>query len=145
MNFALKLSQKTGKTYRLPSEAEWEYACRAGERHEYCGSDSIDSVGWIQRNGGRTTHAVAGKKANAWGLSDMSGNVWEWVQDCWHSDYNGAPADGSVWQGGDCARRVLRGGSWGNRGDEFTRAAYRDGVDMDASPDTGFRLVRTTP
>jgi len=95
--YVRKLSQKTGKTYRLPTETEWERACRAGSQQEYCGSDNIDSVAWYDGNSGSKTHAVAGKQANAWGLNDMSGNVWEWTDSCYDSD---------------CSKRVLRGGSW---------------------------------
>lgn len=109
--FIQKLNAKTGKQYRLPSEAEWEYACHAGGRQAYCGSDDLDSVAWHDGNSGNRTHPVAEKQANAFGLYDMSGNVWEWVEDSYHADYNGAPVDGSAWQG-DGANRVLRGGSW---------------------------------
>ncbi len=109
--FIQKLNAKTGKQYRLPSEAEWEYACHAGGRQAYCGSDNLDSVAWHDGNSSNSTHPAAGKQANAFGLYDMSGNVWEWVEDSYHADYNGAPADGSAWQG-DGANRVLRGGSW---------------------------------
>jgi formylglycine-generating enzyme required for sulfatase activity len=107
--FVSLLSAKTGKTYRLPSEAEWEYACRAGGRHEYCGSDSADNVSWYS---GKATNPVAGKQANAWGLHDMSGNVWEWTEDCWNGNYSSAPTDGSAWTAGDCSLKVVRGGSW---------------------------------
>lgn len=110
--FVRKLSQKTGKAYRLPSEAEWEYACRAGGIHTYCGSDDIDNVAWYEGNGGGMSHPVASKQANAWGLYDMSGNAWEWTQDCWNDSYAGGPLDGSAWQSGNCTRRVMRGGSW---------------------------------
>ena len=107
--FVSRLNAKTGKTYRLPSEAEWEYACRAGSREEYCGSNRVDDVGWYS---GKATNPVAGKQANAWGLHDMSGNVWEWTEDCWNGNYSSAPTDGSAWTAGDCSRRVVRGGSW---------------------------------
>ncbi|OHC65322.1 MAG: hypothetical protein A3H93_02755 [Rhodocyclales bacterium RIFCSPLOWO2_02_FULL_63_24] len=110
--FVRRLSQKTGKAYRLPSDAEWEYACRAGARHEYCGGDAVDSVAWYQGNSGQATHPVARKQGNAWGLYDMSGNVTEFTQDCWHDNYHGAPADGSAWTTGDCTMRVTRGGPW---------------------------------
>ena len=110
--FIQRLNTKTGKIYRLPSEAEWEFACRAGGIHAYCGSDSIESVAWYKSNSGGKTHLVAGKQPNAWGLHDMSGNVWEWTEDCWNGSYNGAPGDGSAWTSGECGRRVLRGGSW---------------------------------
>ena len=95
--FIQKLNAKTGKQYRLPSEAEWEYACRAGGQQEYCGSNNLDAVAWYEGNSGGSTHPVAGKQPNAFGLYDMSGNVWEWVEDCYS---------------GDCVNRVIRGGSW---------------------------------
>jgi formylglycine-generating enzyme required for sulfatase activity len=121
-----KLNAKTGKQYRLPTEAEWEYACRAGTQLEYCGSDNADSVSWNDFNSGsfffNTPHPVATKKANAFGLYDMSGNVWEWVEDTYHKSYAGAPADGSAWLGG--SMRVLRGGSWGYD-PKFGRASAR--------------------
>ncbi len=106
------LSRKTGKSYRLPSESEWEYACRAGGQSKYCGADAENSVAWYGKANGDMTHAVAGKQANAWGLYDMSGNVWEWGEDAYHDSYNGAPSNGSAWTGDAAARRVLRGGSW---------------------------------
>jgi formylglycine-generating enzyme required for sulfatase activity len=107
--YCLWLSQQTGDAYRLPSEAEWEYACRAGGQHAYSGSDDLNSVGWYNDNSGGETHPVGEKKANAFGLYDMSGNVWEWVQDLWNDNYAGAPANGRAWLTG---LRVLRGGSW---------------------------------
>lgn len=108
--FIQKLNEQTGGGYRLPTEAEWEYACRAGDKQKYCGSDDIDAVAWYGKNSGYKTHPVGVKQANAWGINDMSGNVWEWVADSYHSDYNGAPVDGKEWQG-DGTVRVLRGGS----------------------------------
>ena len=111
--FLQQLNSKTALNFRLPSEAEWEYACRGGWANEaYCGGNDAGRVGWYDKNGGRKTHAVGGKVANNFGLYDMSGNVWEWTDDCWNVNYHGAPADGSTWQRGDCQRRVLRGGSW---------------------------------
>jgi formylglycine-generating enzyme required for sulfatase activity len=125
-SFAQKLSQMTGKIYRLPSEAEWEHACRAGSNQEYCGGDDVNAVGWYVGNRSSMTHAVAGKQVNAFGLYDMSGNVWEWVQDVWNSNYNGAPTDGSAWiDGSDRAMRVQRGGSWFNL-PGFLRSANRN-------------------
>ena len=141
--FVSKLSAKTGKTYRLPSEAEWEYACLAGGRHQYCGSDSAVNVGWYGDNSGMVTHPAAGKQANAWGLHDMSGNVWEWTEDCWNENYSGAPTDGSAWLTGGCSQRVVRGGSW--RGFiKFMRSSFRLNLNpSDRDLNLGFRLVRT--
>ncbi|OIQ94439.1 serine/threonine-protein kinase pkn1 [mine drainage metagenome] len=145
--FIQKLNARTGKQYRLPTEAEWEYACRAGKQQEYCGSDSADSVSWNSFNSGsfffNTPHPVATKQANAFGLFDMSGNVWEWVADNYHDDYNGAPADGSAWMGG--SMHVLRGGSWGYD-QKFGRAASRSKFGATYRYYSyGFRLARTLP
>jgi formylglycine-generating enzyme required for sulfatase activity len=109
-----KLNAKAGNQYRLPSEAEWEYACRAGGSHTFCGSNDVDAVGWTHKNVDIKNYPVGRKQANEFGLHDMSGNVWEWVQDCWNHSYAGAPMDGSAWTSGDCGRRVLRGGSRGS-------------------------------
>ena len=144
--FISKLNQKTGKTYRLPSEAEWEYACRAGGQDEYCGSDSIDSVAWYGSNSGNKTHPVAGKQANAWGLYDMSGNVWEWKQDCWNDNYNGALDDGGAWTAGQCSvGRVLRGGSWLNYPQVASVTSRSRYVASIRSSSYGFRLAKMFP
>ena len=117
-----------GRDYRLPSEAEWEYSCRAGTTTRFYTDDSdsdLKGVAWYADNSGNETHPVGEKKPNTWGLFDMHGNVNEWCADVWHEDYNGAPSDGSVWtKGGDQGRRVLRGGSWVNY-PEDCRSAYR--------------------
>ncbi|MBK7000404.1 MAG: SUMF1/EgtB/PvdO family nonheme iron enzyme [Rhodoferax sp.] len=143
--FIKKLNQKTGKQYRLPSEAEWEYACRAGGRHQYCGSDDLDAVAWYSNNSGNKTQPVGKKQANAWGLYDMTGNVWEWVQDCWNESYSGAPTDGSAWMSGNCGLRAVRGGSWSNL-PRNARAANRY-WDVTANRDNSFglRLARMLP
>ncbi|MFM8331644.1 MAG: formylglycine-generating enzyme family protein [Candidatus Methylumidiphilus sp.] len=109
--FIGKLNQwpHTGKPYRLPTEKEWEAACRAGGQHEYCGSNDVEAVAWYDSNSGKSTHPVGQKTPNAWGLYDMSGNVEEWTQDCWD---------------GDCGRRAVRGGSWGGIPGSV-RPAYR--------------------
>lgn len=147
--FVQKLNVKTGKQYRLPSESEWEYACRAGGKQEYCGSDNIDTVSWYEGNrkagviiSPLRAHPVSTKQANAWGLFDMSGNVWEWVEDGYHPNYEGAPVDGSAWAGGD-TKRVLRGGSWKDI-QQGSRAAIRINLDpsADRSFNIGFRLAR---
>ena len=84
-------------TYRLPSEAEWEYACRAGGNHTYCGSNNADEVAWYDGNNNGHQQPVGRKAPNAWGLYGMSGNVWQWVEDAYHDSYRGAPANGSPW------------------------------------------------
>ena len=125
--FVKKLSEKTGKQYRLPSEAEWEYAARAGSQTAYAFGDDARELGrydWFLQNSGQTTHPVGEKQPNAWGLHDMSGNVWEWTEDCWNANYNGAPNDGRAWTLDNCSRRVVRGGSW-DFFPEFLRTAYR--------------------
>ena len=112
------LNGKTGGGYRLPSEAEWEYAVRAGSTTKYGWGDEIGSNrancdGCGSRWDGERTAPVGSFPANAWGLHDMHGNVWEWVADCWNGSYRGAPTDGSAWMSGDCGQRVVRGGSAG--------------------------------
>ena len=101
-------AKETDCSYRLPSEAEWEYACRAGTRGETYGD--LDAIAWYDGNSGKFTHRVGQRRANAFGLYDMLGNVWQWCEDNWHVSYLGAPTDGSVWQGGDTSSRVVRGG-----------------------------------
>jgi formylglycine-generating enzyme required for sulfatase activity len=144
--FARRLSQKTGKTYRLPTEAEWEYAVRAGSKSQWGFGDDESQLGtyaWYANNSGSTTHSVAQRRPNAFGLYDMHGNVWEWMQDVWHENYKGAPTDGSEWGGDDQAWRVLRGGAFrfspGN-----LRSATRRHVEPDSrSGNIGMRIART--
>ncbi|MFZ2171864.1 MAG: SUMF1/EgtB/PvdO family nonheme iron enzyme [Methylococcaceae bacterium] len=146
--YAAWLSEVSGKSYRLPSEAEWEYAARSGTESAYYWGDSendADNFAWFNSNSEGKTHPVGEKQPNAFGIYDMSGNVWEWVQDCWHDNYDHAPGDGSAWQAannGDCSRRVLRGGSWNYR-PQLLRSANRDGY-FPCSRDysIGFRLAR---
>ena len=104
----------------------------------------MSSVAWYYSDGGQTTHPVATKQPNAFGLYDMSGNVWEWVEDSYHDNYNGAPVDGSAWQG-DGATRVLRGGSW-NLTPQYARAAVRYWYQPGYWDDFyGVRLARMLP
>ena len=114
VEFCQRLSQQTGTEYRLPSEAEWEYACRAGTTTKYYFGDDITSdLANYSGNVDETT-AVGKYPPNAFGLYDMHGNVWEWCQDDWHGDYKNAPTDGSAWVSGENSTKVLRGGSWVN-------------------------------
>jgi formylglycine-generating enzyme required for sulfatase activity len=114
VEFCKKLSEITWKKFRLPSEAEWEYACRAGSQTSYCFgeySNQLREYAWYINNSNNQTLRVGQKKPNAWGLYDMHGNVWEWCEDNWHDNYEGAPSDGRAWLGND-AYSVLRGGCW---------------------------------
>ncbi len=128
--FLQALSEKTGHEYRLPSEAEWEYACRAGQNHRYCGSNDIDEVAWYRCNSEKRTHPVASKAPNAFGLYDMSGNVSEWTRDCYNDSYQGAPDDAAPWRQGDCRGAVTRGGHWESREDQVRSAARTRGGSM---------------
>ena len=145
-SFIRKLNEKEGgNKYRLPTEAEWEYSARAGTTTRYSFGDEDSKLGdyaWYNRNSGNTTHEVGQKKPNPWGLYDMHGNVWEWVQDSWRNNYNGAPTDGSAWEGGDVSLRVHRGNGWfGNV--MYCRSAGRVLGVADLRHDyQGFRLLR---
>ena len=151
------LSASTGQRYRLPSEAEWEYACRAGTKTAFSFGDGIHTDlanydGNFTYNGGargeyrRGTTPVTQFPPNPWGLHDMHGNVWEWVQDVMHDSYEGAPLDGSAWEeGGERARRILRGGSW-LYNPRYLRSALRNGFSAVMSNDiVGFRVARELP
>jgi len=153
--YAAWLSRKTGRTYRLLSEAEREYATRAGTTAAFWWGPSISTsqanynstLTFAGGTGGRyrgKTVPVDSFASNPWGLYNVHGNVWEWVEDCWHDTYQGAPADGSAWlRGGDDHVRVVRGGSWGS-GPLYLRAAYRFWNSAVSRLDSiGFRLART--
>ena len=144
-DFIKKLNQlDPGKRYRLPTEAEWEYACRAGTTTRFYSGNSdsdLDAIAWYSANSGRKTHPVGQKRANAWGLYDMSGNVREWCQDWYHDSYNGAPADGGAWVSPSGQYRLLRGGSWFDE-PYYCRSADRDWYDPDYWVSyIGFRVV----
>ncbi len=141
------MSYITGTRVRLPSEAEWEYACRAGGAHKmYCGSGSDPGrLAWYDANSNGWPHDVGQLAPNDWGLYDMSGNVWEWTQDCYNKNYIGAPADGSAWESGDCSKRIYRGGAWYNNPGNLL-AASRNNNDTDSYiSNIGFRVVREIP
>jgi len=165
LEFCARLSQLTGRLYRLPSEAEWEYACRAGTTTPFCFGPTIttdlanysgidwDYQGRICSKGSygkgptgtdrrETTDVGYFQVANAFGLYDMHGLVREWCEDLWHSSYAGAPSDGTAWlMGGDSEQRVLRGGSW-NGSPKVCRSAFRSKLDPDSTLyDVGFRVV----
>ena len=138
--FISRLSSQAGKQYRLPSEAEWEYACHSGGKNEeYCGGDNIDAVAWYNGNAGGTTHPVGQKQQNGLGIYDMSGNVWQWVQDWYGIGY---PMSGKNPQGASSGSyRVFRGGSWRHY-PAFVRATYRYFLAPSFSSSyLGFRLV----
>ncbi|MEE9544528.1 MAG: formylglycine-generating enzyme family protein, partial [Rhodospirillales bacterium] len=139
------LSRKTGQEYRIPSESEWEYAARAGTGTKWsCGNKEgcLGGVAWYAGNSGSRTHPVGQKGANGFGLYDMHGNVWEWVEDCKQS-YSGTPTDGSAQTGSNSCDRVSRGGFWDGHSRDL-RAADRDGDPPDLRDGIlGFRLART--
>lgn len=158
------LSQRTGKSYRLPSEAEWEYAARAGSAQQFTWgnfdamacphANTFDRTGlrrfpswnWSVAcdDGFAETAPVGSYPPNAWGVYDMVGNVWEWVADCWHNSYDGAPDSSAAWISEGCNKRVNRGGGWGNH-PRSARVSNRDGDNAGAHSDgLGFRVARDT-
>lgn len=142
--FVQKLSIKTGKKYRLPSEAEWEYSARAGSQTVFSFGDDenqLSRYAWFSGNSELQTHQVGEKPPNSFGLHDMHGNVWEWTQDCWNQDYDGAPNDASAWVSGYCKSRVLRGGSWYDSPADL-RSANRGGITTIRYSLSGFRVAR---
>ncbi len=159
MEFCHRLSKRTGRTYTLPSEAQWEYACRAGTTTPFHFGDTISPelanyrgdfafADGPQGAYRKQTTRVGMFPANAWGLHDMHGNVWEWCLDEWHKSYEGAPTDGRAWV--DTAEgekstesvktKLLRGGSWYND-PVFCRSAFRDHLVPHYADDVGFRVV----
>lgn len=142
------LSQKTGKAYRLPSEAEWEYAARAGTKSTYWWGREVGSRFANCREcggSGQQTLATGSFAANPFGLFDTAGNAAEWVEDCWNDSYRGAPRDGSAWTNGQCGQRVLRGGSFDSQA-RYVRSASRFRYDLDVRYyANGFRVARDLP
>jgi len=144
--FIKKINEKENThKYRLPSEAEWEYAARAGTTTRYSFGDDDSKLGeyaWFYEKSVDKTHPVGKKEANPWGLYDVHGNVWEWVQDELHVTYEGAPGDGSAWEDGVSTRRVVRGGSWIRDARRCRSANRRNGAPGYKDHDLGFRLLK---
>jgi formylglycine-generating enzyme required for sulfatase activity len=139
-DFIRKLNElNDGFRYRLPTEAEWEYACRAGTTGDYPGD--LDAMAWYT---GRKTQPVGQKQPNAFGLYDMQGNVWEWCQDWYHDSYVGAPMNGSAWEdGGKRITRIMRGGGSTNGSRKSSSSVYRGTLGPDDHAFQGIRLVAT--
>jgi formylglycine-generating enzyme required for sulfatase activity len=161
------LSRKAGKTYRLPSEAEWEYSARAGTttarfwgdgREDACQFANVSDFDWAEAlewdkarkdkvfqcsDRFAATAPVGSFRPNAFGLYDMLGNVWQWNEDCFHTTYRGAPKDGSAWTSGDCRFRTVHGGSWYST-PYAVRAAHRCAMELDSRYyHIGFRVARS--
>jgi formylglycine-generating enzyme required for sulfatase activity/predicted Ser/Thr protein kinase len=162
--YAAWLSNKTGQRYRLPSDSEWEYAARAGSAAPRPWNTNVAAActdanvadqtaarqypGWKVHpcsDGYVYSSPVGSFQPNEFGLYDMLGNVFEWVEDCWHPDYHGAPADGSAWLSGDCSQRDMRGGSWFTAPSLVSASARNRFEDTYRSNSVGFRLVREIP
>ena len=148
-DYADWLSKKMGTHYRLPTEAEWEYAARSGAKQEVWAGTSeksyIGNYAVLGSNSGRQTSVVGEKEPNGFQLHDMSGNVWEWLEDCWHENYANAPEDGTAWNeanSGDCGQRVLRGGAWMNPSGALRTANRFRATSPNRNNDIGFRLVQ---
>lgn len=140
------LSDKLGKRYRLLSEAEWEYVCRGGTDTQYFFGDKpaqLRDYAWYRENSNHQTKPVGSKRANAFGLHDVLGNIWEWCDDIWHESYLGAPSDGRAWlEGGEAGNRVTRGGSWFGGPKNLRSATRRSSPADDWSYYVGFRVAR---
>ena len=142
MEFCRLLSNKTGRTYTLPTEAQWEYAARGGNKNEgtkYAGSNMIDDVAWYNGNSGESNHIVGSKRANALGIYDMTGNVWEWCKDWYADSYVSYDTNNPVGPSSG-TRHVYRGGSWNNSA-SYCRVASRSGWTRGCDIDKGFRVV----
>jgi formylglycine-generating enzyme required for sulfatase activity len=154
--YVVWFSKMTGRRYHLLTEAEWEYAARAGSTTAYFWGDDIgkgnaNCSGCGSPWDDRGTSPVGSFKPNAFGLYDMAGNVWQWVQDCYHGNYDAAPTDASAWQadgsawhiGGDCSQRVVRGGSWCYHPQNLRSAGRSWNPTVCRHGNIGFRLGRT--
>jgi len=145
--YAAWLKSTTGKNYRLPSEAEWEYAARGGQKskgYKYAGSDNLQEVAWCPGNADKQPHKVGSiLKSNELGLYDMSGNVNEWIADCYHDNYNGAPTDGSAWADENCGINMFRGGSWAYNAKYCQTFSRHRTTPYSGDNDLGFRIVHS--
>jgi formylglycine-generating enzyme required for sulfatase activity len=146
-DFVAALNARTsGGKFALPSEAQWEYACRAKGATKWCFGDDealLPQYAWYLANARRSVHVVGARRPNAWGLYDMHGNVWEWCADAWHETYVGAPSDESAWTDDAEPRRVRRGGSWYDSA-YLARSSYRLGFPPDFKAENlGFRVARS--
>ena len=155
-NYVAWLSGLTGKDYRLLSESEWEYAARAGttgpfhtgttistDQANYNGNYTYGDSALALGEYGKRTVAVGSFPANGFGMHDVHGNLWEWVQDCWNDSYEGAPGDGSAWESGNCSDRVLRGGAWDSKPRNLRSAVRHWSSTAGRYVNVGFRVART--